>query len=86
MAKIVGSAPILLVADVVAAAEYYRDRLGFEYERFIRPSGTSPKFVQIVEWTDGIVELVAAGFGVTFLLFVWHLGCQPQFWIPLIKN
>lgn len=34
MAKIVGSAPILLVADVVAAAEHYRDRLGFAFERF----------------------------------------------------
>ena len=34
MAKIVGSAPILLVADVVAAAEHYRDKLGFRYERF----------------------------------------------------
>lgn len=40
---------------------------GFEYERFIRPSGTSPQFIQIVEWTDGIVELVAAGFGVSIL-------------------
>ena len=40
---------------------------GFEYERFIRPSGVSPKFVQIVEWTDAIVELVAAGFGVGIL-------------------
>ncbi len=32
--KIIGSAPILLVADVVKSAEYYRDRLGFSYERF----------------------------------------------------
>jgi catechol 2,3-dioxygenase-like lactoylglutathione lyase family enzyme len=34
MAKIIGSAPILLVTDVVASANYYRDRLGFRYERF----------------------------------------------------
>lgn len=40
---------------------------GFEYERFIRPSGISPQYVQIVEWTDAIVELVAAGFGVSIL-------------------
>ena len=32
--KIIGSAPILLVADVVKSAEYYRDKLGFSYERF----------------------------------------------------
>jgi uncharacterized glyoxalase superfamily protein PhnB len=33
MAKIIGSAPVLLVKDVVAAANYYRDRLGFAYDR-----------------------------------------------------
>jgi catechol 2,3-dioxygenase-like lactoylglutathione lyase family enzyme len=33
-AKIIGSAPILLVADVVASAAYYRDKLGFAYDRF----------------------------------------------------
>ena len=32
--KIIGSAPILLVADVVRSADYYRDKLGFRYERF----------------------------------------------------
>lgn len=32
--KIVGSAPILLVEDVVASATYYRDMVGFSYERF----------------------------------------------------
>lgn len=34
MARIIGSAPILLVTDVVAAANYYRDQVGFRYERF----------------------------------------------------
>jgi catechol 2,3-dioxygenase-like lactoylglutathione lyase family enzyme len=33
-ARIIGSAPILLVQDVVTSADYYRDRLGFSYERF----------------------------------------------------
>ena len=32
--KLIGSAPILLVRDVVAAANYYRDRVGFSYDRF----------------------------------------------------
>ena len=31
---ICGSAPILLVADVETSANYYRDQLGFSYERF----------------------------------------------------
>lgn len=33
-ARLVGSAAVLLVQDVVAAAHHYRDRLGFSYERF----------------------------------------------------
>lgn len=40
---------------------------GFEYERFIRPSGIAPHLVTIVEVTDAIVELIAAGFGVSIL-------------------
>jgi len=32
-AKIIGSAPILLVKDVVKSANYYRDKIGFNYER-----------------------------------------------------
>ena len=32
--KLIGSAPILLVEDVVASADYYRDSVGFSYERF----------------------------------------------------
>jgi len=33
-ATLLGSAPILLVKDVVAAANYWRDRVGFSYDRF----------------------------------------------------
>lgn len=40
---------------------------GFEYERFIRPSGVVPYLVTVVEVTDAIVELIAAGFGVSIL-------------------
>lgn len=32
--RIIASAPILLVADVVASANYYHDKLGFRYARF----------------------------------------------------
>ncbi len=31
--KIIGSAPILLVKDVIASANYYRDKVGFNYDR-----------------------------------------------------
>ncbi len=46
-AKIIGSAPILLVKDVVASANYYRDKLGFTYERFW---GDPPGFC--ILWRD----------------------------------
>jgi len=40
---------------------------GFEYERFIRPSGIAPQLVTVVEVTDAIVELIAANFGISIL-------------------
>lgn len=41
-AKLLSSAPVLLVRDVVAAANHYRDALGFAYDRFW---GQPPRFV-----------------------------------------
>jgi uncharacterized glyoxalase superfamily protein PhnB len=41
-ARLTSSAPVLLVREVVAAANYYRDALGFAYERFW---GEPPDFV-----------------------------------------
>lgn len=34
--KLIGSAAVLLVKSVVAAANYYRDALGFHYKKFYR--------------------------------------------------
>ena len=34
MPKLTSSAPVLLVRDVVASANYYRDCIGFSYDRF----------------------------------------------------
>lgn len=57
---------------------YSRDRQpGFEYDRFIRPAGVSPQYVQVVEWTDTIVELIAANFGVS-ILSKWALQRSIQ--------
>ncbi len=44
---ITASASVLLVADVAVAAEYYRDRLGFAFERFW---GDPPCFCMV--WRD----------------------------------
>ncbi len=41
-AKLTASAPVLLVKDVVKAANHYRDAMGFKYERFW---GEPPEFV-----------------------------------------
>jgi LysR family transcriptional regulator, regulator for metE and metH len=40
---------------------------GFEYDRFIRPSGDYPRVVTVVPQTSAITELVAAGAGVSIL-------------------
>ena len=40
--RLTASAPVLLVRDVVAAANHYRDAMGFDYERFW---GDPPSFV-----------------------------------------
>jgi predicted enzyme related to lactoylglutathione lyase len=41
-AKLTASAPVFLVRDVVAAANHYRDTMGFNYEQFY---GDPPAFV-----------------------------------------
>jgi LysR family transcriptional regulator for metE and metH len=40
---------------------------GFEYDRFIRPAAMYPAVVTVVQQTNAIVELVAAGAGVSIL-------------------
>lgn len=45
--KLTGSAAVLLVRDVVAAANHYRDVMGFDYKRFF---GEPPGFV--ILWRD----------------------------------
>ena len=44
MARIASHAPVLLVRDVVAAAGYYRDALGFHYDRLW---GEPPDFCMV---------------------------------------
>lgn len=41
-AKLTASSPVLLVKDVIAAANNYRDTMGFQYDRFW---GEPPNFV-----------------------------------------
>ncbi|HMO63745.1 MAG TPA: VOC family protein [Lacipirellulaceae bacterium] len=52
--RLTGSAPVLLVADVVKSANYFRDQLGFTYERFW---GEPPDFCMVQR--DGLVVMLA---------------------------
>ena len=52
--KLIGSAPVLLVADVVKAANHYRDQLGFTYDRFW---GEPPGFCMVKR--DGFILMLA---------------------------
>ena len=56
MSKIIASAPVLLVRDVIAAATYFRDRLGFSYDQMW---GKPPDFC-MVERDEHIVMLSQA--------------------------
>ena len=40
---------------------------GFEFDRFIRPSGMTPLTVLVIEDTSAITEMVASGIGVAIL-------------------
>jgi catechol 2,3-dioxygenase-like lactoylglutathione lyase family enzyme len=53
-AKIIGSAPVLLVKDVQASADYYRDKLGFAE---ITLYGQPPNFC--IARRDGITMMLA---------------------------
>lgn len=47
---------------------YSRDSLpGFEYERFIRPAGVTPRLMKLVEMPDAIIELINANLGTSIL-------------------
>lgn len=54
MPKVTASAPVLLVADVQAAAAFYRDRLGFTVERFW---GDPPSFC--MPRRDGLIIMLS---------------------------
>jgi uncharacterized glyoxalase superfamily protein PhnB len=77
-AKITASAPVLLVADVVKAAAYYRDQLGFEVELFHHP----PDFAMISR--DGHTIMLAQASNPARLLPNWKIHSNTNnvyFWV-----
>ena len=78
-ARLVGSAPILLVADVVASANYYRDKVGFDYERFW---GEPPDFC--ILWRDDFHLMLSQAQDPKFIVPHHTVACNlwnVYFWV-----
>lgn len=76
--KLIGSAPVLLVADVGKAANYYRDQLGFGYDRFW---GEPPDFCMVQR--DGFIVMLAQAPRGAPLVPHWKIASQmwnAYFW------
>jgi predicted lactoylglutathione lyase len=67
LAKIIGSAPVLLVADVVKSANYFRDQLGFIYDRFW---SEPPDFCMVKR--DGFIVMLSQAPAGTSLMPDWQ--------------
>ena len=77
--KLTASAPVFLVRDIVAAANHYRDALGFAYERF---HGEPPAFV--ILHRDGMYLMLAQAGEPAHVVPHWTLSpklCQAYFWV-----
>jgi uncharacterized glyoxalase superfamily protein PhnB len=78
-ACLVSSAPVLMVRDVVAAAEHYRDALGFSYTRFW---GDPPNFV-ILE-RDGLRLMLNQAPDATAIVPHWKIDAgiwNVYYWV-----
>jgi uncharacterized glyoxalase superfamily protein PhnB len=78
-AKLTGSAPVLLVRDAAKAATYYRDVLGFSYERFF---GEPPSFV--ILGRDGLQLMLKQADDPRHVVPHWTVSpklCDVYFWV-----
>src|SRR5262245_36484490 len=77
-ACLTSSAPVLLVRDVVAAANHYRDALGFAYERFW---GEPPDFVILRR--DGLHLMLSLAPGGHTIVPNWKVNeiWNVYFWV-----
>ena len=72
-ARLTGSAPVLLVKDVVLAANHYRDALGFSYQRFW---GEPASFVILVR--DGMNLMLKQAEEASHVVPHWTVS--PKMW------
>jgi catechol 2,3-dioxygenase-like lactoylglutathione lyase family enzyme len=78
-ARLTSSAPVLFVRDIVAAANYYRDALGFAYDRFW---GEPPDFVILRR--DSLHVMLTRAPAVTPIVPHWqvkHGMWNAYFWV-----
>jgi hypothetical protein len=78
-AKLTSSAPVLHVRDVVAAANHYRDTMGFHYERFW---GDPPGFV--ILHRDGMYLMLTQAENPHHVIPHWtvsHNMWNAYFWV-----
>lgn len=77
-ARLTSSAPVLLVRDVVAAANHYRDALGFAYDRVW---GTPPDFVILRR--DGLHLMLSQALKDTAIIPHWKINgiWNVYFWV-----
>jgi len=68
MAKILSGAPVLLVRDVTASADYFRDRLGFSYDKMW---GDPPDFCMVVR--DGHTVMLSQAPADAALVSNWRV-------------
>jgi catechol 2,3-dioxygenase-like lactoylglutathione lyase family enzyme len=81
--KITASAPVLLVRDVVAAADYFRDRLGFSYDRLW---GNPPDFCMVER--DGHAVMLSQAPADARLVPHWkvvHQMWDVYFWVDDVE-
>ena len=83
MAQIQAVAPVLLVRDVVASANYYRDKLGFTYDRFW---GEPPNFCMVRR--DGHTVMLSQAPAKVELIPHWRVVDQmwnAYFWVKDVE-
>jgi uncharacterized glyoxalase superfamily protein PhnB len=79
ISKLNGVAPVLLVRDVIAAANHYRDAMGFAYERFW---GDPPGFVILQR--DGMHVMLKQVDDPRHVVPHWTVSdklCDIYFWV-----
>lgn len=84
MGKFQRVAPVLLVRDVITAADYYRDKLGFAYDQLW---GEPPNFCMVQR--DGLTVMlsqVQAGTKITLNWQVVDKMWDAYFWVDDVES